>query len=173
MIGLAVFALLLSYAQCDLFPLELTTPSAAGCYYQGSYYPVGSFKPTPCEYCQCSISGQAMCAIADCAPPQCADAVHEKDKCCPTCPNGHNCKAPDGHLLNLGETYYMNSHTKCYCDTRHFGSYLAVCSHMAVDPVHVPHVDPNNPYYYVTSYVDPPKVAPVDPDTVYYPAKGR
>lgn len=65
----------------------------------------------------------------------------------------------------------MNSYTKCYCDTRHFGSYMAVCTHMAVDSV--PHVDPNNPYYYVTSYVDPPKVAPVDPDTVYYPAKGR
>lgn len=86
---------------------------------------------------------------------------------------GHNCKAPDGHLLNLGETYYMNSYTKCYCDTRHFGSYMAVCTHMAIDPVHVPHVDPNNPYYYVTSYVDPPQVAPVDPGSVYYPAKGR
>lgn len=88
MVGLAVFAILLSYAQCDLFSLELTTPSVSGCYYQGSHYPMGSFKPTPCEYCQCSISGQAMCAIADCAPPQCADYVHEKDKCCPTCPNG-------------------------------------------------------------------------------------
>lgn len=88
MVGLAVFAILLSYAQCDLFSLELTTPLVSGCYYQGSHYPLGSFKPTPCEYCQCSISGQAMCAIADCAPPQCADYVHEKDKCCPTCPNG-------------------------------------------------------------------------------------
>lgn len=67
----------------------------------------------------------------------------------------------------------MNSYTTCHCDTRHFGSYMAVCTHMGIDPVHVPHVDPNNPYYYVTSYVDPPKVAPVDPDTVYYPAKGR
>lgn len=104
MIGLAVFALLLSYAQCDLFPLELTTPSAAGCYYQGSYYPVGSFKPTPCEYCQCSISGQAMCAIADCAPPQCADAVHEKDKCCPTCPNGKY-----ETLRNFHDQYYFST----------------------------------------------------------------
>lgn len=106
MIGLAVFALLLSYAQCDLFSLELTTPSAAGCYYQGSYYPVGSFKPTPCEYCQCSISGQAMCAIADCAPPQCADAVHEKDKCCPTCPNGKY-----ETLRNFHDQYYFKIST--------------------------------------------------------------
>lgn len=106
MIGLTVFALLLSYAQCDLFSLELTTPSAAGCYYQGSYYPVGSFKPTPCEYCQCSISGQAMCAIADCAPPQCADAVHEKDKCCPTCPNGKY-----GTLRNFHDQYYFKIST--------------------------------------------------------------
>lgn len=102
MIGLAVFALLLGYAQCDLFSLELTTPSVSGCYYQGSYYPVGSFKPTPCEYCQCSISGQAMCAIADCAPPQCADAVHEKDKCCPTCPNGKY-----GTLRYFHDQYYI------------------------------------------------------------------
>nr|XP_022309389.1 von Willebrand factor C domain-containing protein 2-like [Crassostrea virginica] len=171
MIGICVLSsLLLGLVQCDLFPLELTTVPE-GCYYQGSYYPLGSFHPTPCEYCHCGTSGQAMCAIADCMMPQCADAVHEKDKCCPTCPNGYTCKAPDGHIVKLGETYHMTSYTYCHCESRHFGSNMAVCVNKAIDPIH--HIDPNNPYYYVTSYVDPPQKAPVvDPQNAYYNTGG-
>jgi hypothetical protein len=86
MIWFALLVFVVSYVQGDLLPLELTTTS--GCYYQGSYYPYGSFQPTPCEHCQCTTSGQAMCAVMDCFMTPCADPVHEKDKCCPTCPNG-------------------------------------------------------------------------------------
>ena len=105
MIGICVLSsLLLGLVQCDLFPLELTTVPE-GCYYQGSYYPVGSFNPTPCEYCHCGTSGQAMCAIADCMMPQCADAVHEKDKCCPTCPNG---------IVNISSILAMDGSTESF-----------------------------------------------------------
>ncbi|XP_061185808.1 von Willebrand factor C domain-containing protein 2-like [Saccostrea echinata] len=137
MISAAVLVFAITYVQGELLPLELTT--TAGCYYQGSYYPIGSFKPTPCEYCQCTTSGQAMCAIADCFITPCVDAIHEKDKCCPTCPNGHNCKAPDGHIIKAGDTYHMNRYTTCHCDGHQFGSNLAVCAHIAIDPHHFPH----------------------------------
>lgn len=84
---------------------------------------------------------------------------------------GYTCKAPDGHIVKLGETYHMTSYTYCHCESRHFGSNLAVCVNKAIDPIH--HIDPNNPYYYVTSYVDPPQKAPVvDPQNAYYNTGG-
>ena len=84
---------------------------------------------------------------------------------------GYTCKAPDGHIVKLGETYHMTSYTYCHCESRHFGSNLAVCVNKAIDPIH--HIDPNNPYYYVTSYVDPPQKAPVvDPQNPYYNTGG-
>ena len=65
----------------------------------------------------------------------------------------------------------MTSYTYCHCESRHFGSNLAVCVNKAIDPIH--HIDPNNPYYYVTSYVDPPQKAPVvDPQNAYYNTGG-
>ncbi|XP_062574781.1 von Willebrand factor C domain-containing protein 2-like [Saccostrea cucullata] len=134
MISIAVLIFMITYVQGELLPLELTT--TAGCYYHGSYYPVGSFNPTPCEYCQCTTSGQAMCAIADCVMTPCVDPIHEKDKCCPTCPNGHNCKAPDGHIIKVGDTYHMDHYTTCHCDSHQWGSNLAVCAHR-----HPPHHD--------------------------------
>ena len=69
-----------------LTPLLATTPG--GCLYHGQYYPVGSFQPSPCEPCQCTSSGQAFCAIVDCFFGGCVDQVHDKNHCCPVCPNG-------------------------------------------------------------------------------------
>ncbi|XP_048754813.2 brorin-like [Ostrea edulis] len=136
MIWFALLAFVVSCVHGDLRPLELTT--TAGCYYQGSYHPVGPFSPSPCEDCHCPTSGKVICAITDCFITPCVDAVHEKDKCCPTCPNGPNCKAPDGHIIKIGETYHMNSYTICHCDGHHLGSNLAACAIRHVDPV----VDP-------------------------------
>ena len=65
--------------------IPVTAPST--CMYNGKTYNEGSFRPSPCEYCQCH-GGRAMCAIADCAPPACVDSVHHPDECCPVCPNG-------------------------------------------------------------------------------------
>lgn len=89
MMGLAVFALLLSYGQCGFLTQQLLMPSIpSGCYYRGSVYPFGWFSTRHCESCQCSTSGQVMCMFNDCWQPACADPVQEKDYCCPTCPNG-------------------------------------------------------------------------------------
>ena len=67
---------------------QTTVPQAINCLYNGKTYGLGSFHPTPCEHCQCTSTGQAFCAIIDCAPPQCVDYVRHPDQCCPVCPNG-------------------------------------------------------------------------------------
>eukprot|EP00105_Crassostrea_gigas_P030633 XP_011453030.1 PREDICTED: von Willebrand factor C domain-containing protein 2-like [Crassostrea gigas] len=132
MIGLAVFALLLGYGQCNLQLLtpQLLVPTfATGCYYHGSFYPLGWFRTNPCESCMCNNRGQVTCMFAECLiPPLCADPVHEKDNCCPTCPNGYTCKAPDGHIVKAGETYHLNSYTSCQCETHLLYDFTAVCT---------------------------------------------
>ena len=69
-----------------LSPTLATTPG--GCLYHGQFYSVGSFQASPCEPCQCTSSGQAYCAIVDCFFGGCVDQVHDKNHCCPVCPNG-------------------------------------------------------------------------------------
>uniref|UniRef100_A0A8W8M882 VWFC domain-containing protein n=1 Tax=Magallana gigas TaxID=29159 RepID=A0A8W8M882_MAGGI len=104
----------------------------SGCYYRGSVYPFGWFSTRHCESCQCSTSGQVMCMFNDCWQPACADPVQEKDYCCPTCPNGYTCKAPDGHIVKAGETYHLNSYTSCQCDTHQWTSFTAVCTYQVL-----------------------------------------
>jgi hypothetical protein len=59
-----------------------------GCHRNGKFYKEGSsFKPSPCEWCQC-VQGRAQCAIADCFIVQCVDSYNDPTKCCPVCPNG-------------------------------------------------------------------------------------
>ncbi|XP_056009581.1 von Willebrand factor C domain-containing protein 2-like [Ostrea edulis] len=114
---------------------DLLSTSTAGCLYHGKYYPVGSFKPSACQPCQCTSSGQAFCAIVDCFFGGCVDAVHNPDHCCPVCPNGRNCKAPDGTIIKHGDTYSTAEMT-CQCSS--FGT-LATCAHK-LQPIQV--VDP-------------------------------
>ncbi|XP_076464742.1 von Willebrand factor C domain-containing protein 2-like [Babylonia areolata] len=91
-----------------------------GCTWQGKHYPEGhSFSPDPCTSCQCS-GGQAMCAVMDCMMPACVDMVHSPDQCCPTCPNGPNCRAPDGTIIPAGQEVKIDSSTTCRCEQSHF-----------------------------------------------------
>ncbi|XP_061188123.1 von Willebrand factor C domain-containing protein 2-like [Saccostrea echinata] len=107
------------------FPILATT--VPGCLYHGKWYQAGSFQHSPCEPCQCTSSGQAYCAIVDCFFDGCVDAVHDPNKCCPQCPNGRNCKAPDGTIIKHGDTY--NTPTmSCQCSS--FGT-LAQCASLA------------------------------------------
>nr|XP_034310685.1 brorin isoform X3 [Crassostrea gigas] len=133
MIRLAVLALFLSYAICDsLISLRLSPTPAPGCNYRGTYYPSVWFNPTPCERCQCTTSGEVMCFTFPCLHTLCADPVIEKDQCCPRCPNGYTCKAPDGHIVKAGETYHLNSYTSCQCDTHQWTSFTAVCTYQVL-----------------------------------------
>ncbi|XP_052721316.1 von Willebrand factor C domain-containing protein 2-like [Crassostrea angulata] len=99
--------------------------------YHGNVYPVGSFDPSPCEICQCSSCGQAYCAIVDCFSVGCVDAVHEPNQCCPVCPNGRNCKAPDGTIIKHGDTY-STAYMTCHC--LQFST-LAECAYKPPQPV--------------------------------------
>ena len=58
------------------------------CSYKGKAYSVGKFKPSPCEYCECTNTGRAFCAQPGCIRPPCVDYVNKPDLCCPVCPNG-------------------------------------------------------------------------------------
>ena len=68
-------------------PVPTPTGTSANCTYKNETYTPGVFRPTPCEYCECD-SGHAFCAIIDCFPAICVDAVREDDQCCARCPNG-------------------------------------------------------------------------------------
>ncbi|KAL4230970.1 von Willebrand factor C domain-containing protein 2-like [Mactra antiquata] len=112
---------------------------AATCDYNGVTYNAGeSFQPSPCEHCFCSPQGgRAMCAIADCAMPPCVNPVHDPTKCCPTCPDGHNCRHSDGTIIKAGETYHPDQHTTCQCPTNTFGfgTVSALCAVSTTDQV--------------------------------------
>nr|XP_034303064.1 brorin-like [Crassostrea gigas] len=115
--------------------------TSSGCLYHGKVYPVGSFDPSPCEICQCSSSGQAYCAIVDCFSVGCADAVHDPNQCCPVCPNGRNCKAPDGTIIKHGDTY-STAYITCLC--LQFGT-LAECAYKPPQPIQPQIVEPPKP----------------------------
>ncbi|XP_062574847.1 von Willebrand factor C domain-containing protein 2-like [Saccostrea cucullata] len=114
--------------------LPVLATAASGCLYHGKHYPIGPFKPSACEPCHCTSSGQAYCAIVDCFFGGCVDAVHDPDHCCPVCPNGRNCKAPDGTIIKHGETYSTADMT-CHCS---FGT-RAECA-LKLEPIKI--VDP-------------------------------
>eukprot|EP00916_Digyalum_oweni_P015450 GHVL01025287.1.p1 GENE.GHVL01025287.1~~GHVL01025287.1.p1 ORF type:complete len:145 (+),score=10.02 GHVL01025287.1:84-518(+) len=94
--------------------LGMTTPKP-GCLWGGKMWPAGQqFKPNPCTFCNC-VDGRAACAVADCAPPQCVDYVRDPNQCCPKCPNGSNCRAPDGTIIPAGKNVHINANTVCSC----------------------------------------------------------
>ncbi|XP_061188044.1 von Willebrand factor C domain-containing protein 2-like [Saccostrea echinata] len=97
------------------------------CFYEGTPYPLGSFKPAPCKDCVCSESGHVECADVDCFDYQCVDKVQGPEDCCPVCPNGQNCKAPDNSLIGYGEEYNLSENIVCRCDKEEWGELKASC----------------------------------------------
>ncbi|KAK7471543.1 hypothetical protein BaRGS_00035823 [Batillaria attramentaria] len=101
-----------------------TTPPAGGCQYRGNTYPEGSFRPNPCSPCMCR-AGEVHCAIVDCFMPPCVDPQQVEGQCCPVCPNGPNCRAPDGTIVKDGETVEISPGTRCHCVSHGGGGFLA------------------------------------------------
>ncbi|KAK7471528.1 hypothetical protein BaRGS_00035808 [Batillaria attramentaria] len=99
----------------------ITTPAlAAGCEWQGKWYAEGQqFNPDPCTFCNCQ-NGRAMCAVADCMMPACVDSKRDPTQCCPVCPNGNNCRAPDGTIIPAGQEVQLDAHTTCRCSSQPF-----------------------------------------------------
>lgn len=94
-----------------------TSTGGGGCVYDGSVYPVGEFQTEdPCFPCFCFDDGEVQCPsiIYDCIIP-CVDPVYEKDQCCPSCPNGHNCQGPNGNVIPAGQPVVLPSGETCAC----------------------------------------------------------
>jgi len=104
-----------------------------GCHYQGKWYNEGEGNGDLCQPCHC-YSGRMACAIIDCFFQPCVDAVKDPQQCCPVCPNGSNCMAPDGTVIPANGTVYRpDANTECSCGSgQHFGPSKALCLHKAV-----------------------------------------
>ncbi|KAH9519392.1 Brorin [Bulinus truncatus] len=80
----------------------------------------------PCSPCFCH-GGQLQCAAVMCAMPPCVDARREPDHCCPSCPNGPNCRLPTGGVVQSGRSVRLTNGQKCRCPRRVIGYTDAKC----------------------------------------------
>ncbi|KAL8583305.1 hypothetical protein ACOMHN_057591 [Nucella lapillus] len=111
----ALFTALATYVLVVVVESSSLPPQIqSGCMHEGKWYPEGSFQANPCSPCQCQ-GGRVFCAIVYCFPPPCVDAVRKPDHCCSTCPNGANCRAPDGSVISAGQSVQINADTTCSC----------------------------------------------------------
>ncbi|KAK6170575.1 hypothetical protein SNE40_018937 [Patella caerulea] len=84
------------------------------CNYNGTVYKNKEvFRTNTCHNCQC-IANVIVCKRIECVNPLCVDYT-VKD-CCWECPNGKNCRAPNGKVIpNDGKFHSINSTTVCEC----------------------------------------------------------
>ncbi|XP_048757705.2 von Willebrand factor C domain-containing protein 2-like [Ostrea edulis] len=113
------------YLTCVTSTWSSDSISTPPCLYRGQQYPVGSFQPSVCEHCQCSVSGQVTCAPQFCPPPECVDDVKDPSQCCPVCPNGKTCQITNSRtIIKFGERYFDGG-MECRCPSH--GSLEAEC----------------------------------------------
>lgn len=113
------------------FEDEMNQSNAGGksksCTYEGIEYPPGSFKTHDCKECVCTDEGEVECTETKCFDYPCVDKVRQPGNCCPMCPNGQNCKAPDGTVVRYEEEYVMSENVVCVCDKDQWGELEASC----------------------------------------------
>ena len=70
----------------------------------GTFYANGeSWNPDDCTFCACE-GGDIMCAVVDCAMPDCDNPVIVEGECCPICPD--DCEESlDEEILDLVEMF--------------------------------------------------------------------
>ncbi|KAL4218308.1 hypothetical protein ACF0H5_023044 [Mactra antiquata] len=66
--------------------------------------------PHPCEQ-----GGQHYCHPIPCPLPPCHDAVTKPGVCCPSCPHGPDCMAPDGHVILFKHSRIIDG-KNCTCE---------------------------------------------------------
>ncbi|XP_059149048.1 kielin/chordin-like protein [Physella acuta] len=148
-------------AQC--IPFEPTTPpdpptTPTGCY--DGYVD----SDDPCRRCECD-GDQLMCYNIPCAWGKCVDGYTEPGQCCPTCPNGRNCKA-NGVIIPYGTPVLIEGIGYCYCvdetSTYWQGGVEVECLPLSTTPFTTPHTTPamTTLYHEETTPVTPPQTTP-------------
>ncbi|ELT94272.1 hypothetical protein CAPTEDRAFT_227923 [Capitella teleta] len=97
---------------------EAEEEAAPGCDRDGVHYGSGDRVPHPdkCAWCSCR-GGHISCVMTQCAFPQCVDSVESENSCCRTCPNGENCRTPEG-IIPFGETWTESRGEYCVAKCR-------------------------------------------------------
>ena len=67
---------------CPICPEEEGCFDAAGMFYENG----ASWSPDDCTFCSCE-GGDIMCAVVDCAMPDCDNPIYVEGECCPICPD--------------------------------------------------------------------------------------
>ncbi|KAF0288368.1 Cysteine-rich motor neuron 1 protein [Amphibalanus amphitrite] len=103
----------------------------------GREYEEGEQWHDGCRQCYCH-GGVEMCAVISCPVPRCERPEIAEGQCCPTCPDGVEhpallnvtvCQSVDGRTYVEGQTWQLDSCTRCLC---HVGRVL--CSAPSCPP---------------------------------------
>ncbi|XP_059149049.1 kielin/chordin-like protein [Physella acuta] len=104
---LLMLMLILNYGSVNSIPVT-PAPKATNC--------AGLTNPglnNPCMRCSC-VDGQFECMIECCKGLECVDGVIKPGACCPTCPNGKNCKI-NGRIVPIDSRIVIPGLGECLC----------------------------------------------------------
>ncbi|KAL4218565.1 hypothetical protein ACF0H5_023299 [Mactra antiquata] len=71
-------------------------------------------RQNDCPY-PCTVNGHHFCHPIPCPLPPCVDSITEHGICCPSCPDGPNCPAPDGHTIPWKHSEMIDG-KNCTCE---------------------------------------------------------
>ncbi|MBN3290083.1 CRIM1 protein, partial [Polypterus senegalus] len=91
----------------------------------GHRYKEGESWHDGCRDCYCH-AGHEMCVLITCLVPNCSHPVVRDEQCCPSCEDDSGsgqpeppdlvvCRAPGGELYVEGETWQLDTCTRCTC----------------------------------------------------------
>ncbi|CAH1787382.1 unnamed protein product [Owenia fusiformis] len=91
-----------------------------GCEKDGQSYQVGDKIPSsdPCEHCSCTLQDgkpKEMCAIQDCARPQCDDYIRLEGRCCPVCDKQGVCEYNNKYYADGATFPSTDGCNRCTC----------------------------------------------------------
>ena len=105
-----------------------TCPDETSCFDEaGIYYDNGAeWNIDDCTFCSC-IEGEIMCAVADCAMPNCDNPIYKEGQCCPTCPDETSCFDEAGIYYDNGAEWNIDDCTFCSCIEGEIMCAVAAC----------------------------------------------
>lgn len=100
------------------------------------------FHTGGCQMCSCTYDSQLFCYYGDCLIAMCTDAHQPHGACCPTCPNGRNCRVPmTGEVISAGHPVDIGG-MLCECPPQNYmlpgiqseADYTAICIPLTTTP---------------------------------------